>query len=176
MLAAAVLLLVGGLAATGWLLAAPKRSANQELEAARQRWEAARARHYMLRVRILSMHSGEKLLLEVRDERLVAGWYGNGSSALSAGELAQLGALLPIERLFELAEAQVRRRPHWRERLTRMLPPLGLWIGQPCRLRPEPRLRYDSRLGYPSRLFVGVSPCALNNDGMEIRVDGVRTY
>jgi len=160
--------------ASVWLLSAPSRGEAARREAALALWQRTRPQHYMIKARLISMQGGETLLLEVDGEQLVAGWSGNGSAALSAGDLKRLDAYFPIERLFVLAQRE-ERRGDWRSLLTAALPVVGRWVGAPCPLRRPFATRYDGRHGYPSRMLVGVSRCALNTDGVEVRVDDVRS-
>ncbi|MBC8077669.1 MAG: hypothetical protein H7Y32_16455, partial [Chloroflexales bacterium] len=88
-------------------------------------------------------------------------------------ELGQLDAYFPIERLFVLAQRK-EGRGDWLTLLATSLPQVGKWLGTPCQLRQPLATRYNGRRGYPSRMLVGVSRCALNTDGVEVRVDDVQ--
>ena len=160
-------------AASCWLLTEPARGEAARRDAALELWQRTRAPRYRLRARLLSMHGGETLMLRVEGERLVAGWRGNGTVALTAGELAQIDAYFPIERLFVLAQREEGRND-WRSALAQALPQLGPWMGVACQPRQPPAPRYDVARGFPTRMLVGVSRCALDSDGVEVRVDEVR--
>lgn len=164
-------LMCAGASVSYWALGAPARSANATLAQAQQRWEKGRPQHYLLTARLLTMHSGQLLRLEVRDERIVAGWSGERASPLPAADLQQFSAFLPVRQLFVVANKQLARPTQWREPLVRMLSPLQQWLTPACPLRSQPPIQFAVGLGYPKRLFIGTSSCAFDHDGMEVRID-----
>ena len=161
--------------ASCWALAMPVFSANATLAQAQQQWEADRPKHYLLTVRLLTMHSGQLLRLEVRDERIVAGWYGESTSPMSTTDLGKLSAFLPVRQLFVVANKQISRPIQWRETLVGVLPPLQHWLASTCPLRSQPPILFAAGRGYPKRLFIGTSSCAFDHDGMEVRVDQLQS-
>ena len=154
-----------------WALGAPTRAASARLAEAQQRWEAARPAHYLLTVRLLTMHGGQMLRLEVRDEQIVAGWQGQSTEQLPAAELQQFRTFLPVRRLFVIARRQATVPIRWREPLLSLLPPLRAWLAPACPHRSRPPVQFADGMGYPNRVFIGTSSCAFDRDGMEVRVD-----
>jgi len=168
-----VALCVGMLLALVGVLRAPYTEAATRLEEAEERWKAVRPRHYLLEVRMITLHGGEALRLEVRDEQVVAGWSGNGVAPVAAQKLRDLHGLLPMDSLFGLVHSEIEQRMGWRERLARAFPPLERWLLD-CPLRALPQPTYDAEYGYPRRLFVGFAACQPQNDGVELRVEGLQ--
>lgn len=159
----------GGLVA---VLHQPHARASAALSAAQERWKASGVHHYRLDVRTITLHGGETLQLEVRNEQVVAGWKSDGVTVISPDELRNIGAFFPVATLFTLAQNDLDQHSNWRERLARALPPFEQWIVS-CPLRKLPEPVYDPLIGYPHRLFVGFPACQFQQDGIEIRIDAL---
>jgi hypothetical protein len=152
-----------------WSLGNPARAARTAADAAADRWEQARPHHYRIRVRMISLDSGESLVLEVRDEQLVGGWAQGSAQSLSADELRQVRGYLPVRAMLALARHEAERHD-WRGPLAQQWPQLAPLLGLACHPRATPPTTYDQRLGFPTRLFISGALCG-GAGSVDLRID-----
>jgi hypothetical protein len=156
------------------LFGAPERAERHTLTVAQQQWNANRPEHYLISVRIITLHNSVSSILEVNEEQIVAGWQSDGKTPLSAIQMDELRGFFPIGNLFTLARKEIDQPKQWREQFVRSFPPLEQWL-MPCALRTLPPTEYDDKRGYPRRLMLGFSACQLHRDGVELRVERFQT-
>jgi hypothetical protein len=145
-------------------------------QVARQRWEQRRPRHYALDASWDDgLHGNQRVHIEVRDVRAVAGTNRNDGRPLSPLQLTLAARYVSVDALFETIATASRPPLRWRDRLVYAVPPLAPWIGA-C-ARPRPDVRYDPKLGYPVELELHANPCItrlLYQSDLRIRIEQFR--
>jgi hypothetical protein len=140
---------------------------------ARERWEQRRPRHYVLDASWDDgLAAAERVRIEVRDRKVVAGRNRDTGQPLSPLRLALAARYVSVDALFETIATASRPPPHWRDRFVHAVPQLAPWIGA-C-VRPRPDVRYDPKLGYPVRLDLRTNPCIarlLYQSDLSIRIE-----
>jgi hypothetical protein len=140
---------------------------------ARQRWEQRQPRHYVLDASWDDgLGTAQRVRIEVRDRRAVAGMNRDNGRPLSPLQLTLAAKYVAVDALFETIATASRPPLHWRDRLVHAVPPLAPWIGV-C-ARPRPVVRYDPKLGYPVRLDLRANPCItrlLYQSDLRIRIE-----
>jgi hypothetical protein len=130
---------------------------------ARARWQAQAIRHYRMTARFSQgwILSGP-WTVEVRDERVVGGVDARTGAPLSALQLRVAQDRLPIDRVFQAIDDELRTPALRSPRdlptlLARLVPPLRRQLDR-CAAR-MPDVAYDTALGFPSGVSVHPSPC-----------------
>src|SRR5262245_10655659 len=130
---------------------------------ARARWQTQAIRHYRMTARFSQgwILSGP-WTIEVRDDQVVAGVDTTTGAPLSALQLRVAQGRLPINKVFESIDGEL-RTPALRS--PRDLPSLLARLALPLRRQLDrcaarmPEVAYDPALGYPSGVSVYASPC-----------------
>jgi hypothetical protein len=157
---AALLLLV--LACAAGLLATPLALLPQT-GLAQTRWSAQGIRHYRMTATLSQgwIESGP-WTIEVRDERVVAGYDSATGAPLNPVQLRVAQRALPISAIFIAIEDELRPPALGSAQglatlLARLAPPLRDQLNH-CAAR-MPLIAYDPNLGYPSGVTAYASPC-----------------
>jgi hypothetical protein len=140
---------------------------------ARQHWEQRRPRHYVLDASWDDgLGAAQRVHLEMRDRRAVAGTNRDTGRPLSPLQLTLAARYVSVDALFETIATASRPPLHWHDQLVHAVPQLAPWIGA-C-ARPRPDVRYDPKLGYPVRLDLRGDPCTarlLYQSDLRIRIE-----
>ena len=142
-------------------------------QAARQHWEQRRPRHYMLDASWDDgLGAAQRVRIEVRDRRAVAGTNRDTGLSLSPLQLTGAARYVSVDALFETIATASRPPVHWHDWIVHTVPQLAPWIGA-C-ARPRPDVRYDPKLGYPVSLDLRGNPCIarlLYQSDLRIRIE-----
>jgi Family of unknown function (DUF6174) len=132
---------------------------------AKARWQAQAIRHYRMTARFSQgwILSGP-WTVEVRDDRVLGGIDATTGVPLSALQLRVAQDRLPINKVFQSIEGELRTPALTSPRdlptlLARLVPPLRRQLDRCAAWMPE--VAYDPALGYPSGVTVYASPCFL---------------
>ena len=132
-------------------------------ELARARWQAQAIGHYRMTARFSQgwLLSGP-WTVEVRDDRVVGGVDATTGVRLSALQLRVAQDRLPIDKVFQSIEGELRTPTLSSPRdvpslLARLVPSLRRQLDR-CAAR-MPDVAYDPALGYPSGVTAYASPC-----------------
>jgi Family of unknown function (DUF6174) len=130
---------------------------------AKLRWDAQRMRHYRLTVQLTQgADMSGPWTVEIRDERIVAGFDTLSGALLDRTQLRTAQRVLPISTLFMTIGNEINTPPLTSTfavltRIARLGPPLREHLNH-CAAR-LPKITYDQALGYPRVVTVYGSPC-----------------